>query len=82
MRYEKNSGLLFSYGDGRCDGARSTLNSPSTSIGDYQTNDLDPPATSLNGLAAWSCKPSLHKASDHVAIEPMHERKLVLGHAV
>jgi hypothetical protein len=63
-------------------GARSTLNSPSTSVGDYQTNDLDRSATSLNGLAAWSCKPSLHEACDHVAIEPMRERKLVLRHAV
>jgi hypothetical protein len=33
-------------------------------------------------FAAWSCKPSVHKTSDNVAIEPLHERKLVLrgGH--
>jgi hypothetical protein len=64
------------------DGARSASKSPSTSVGDYQTNDLDRPATSLNGLGAWSCKPSLHETEDHAAIEPMHERKLVLCHAV
>jgi hypothetical protein len=60
----------------------STLKSPSTSVGDYQTNDLDRPPTSLNGLAAWSCKPSVDKACDHIAIEPMHERKLVLRHTM
>jgi hypothetical protein len=63
-----------------CDGARSTLKSPSTSVGDYQTNDLDRLAASLNGLAASRCKPSADEASDHIAIEPMHERKLVLRH--
>jgi hypothetical protein len=58
------------------------LNSTTTNVGDYQTNDLDRPAASLNGLAAWSCKPSVHEAGDHIAIEPMHERKLVLRHPV
>jgi hypothetical protein len=57
------------------------LNGPSPSVGDYQTN-LDRPAASLNDLVAWSCKPSVDEASDHVAIEPMHERKPVLRHAV
>jgi hypothetical protein len=61
---------------------RSTLNSPPTGVGYYQTNDLDRPAASLNGLAASRCKPGVDKASDHVAIEPMYERKLVLRHAV
>jgi hypothetical protein len=64
------------------DDARSTLKSPSTSVGDYQTNDRDRPAASLNGLAASSCKASLDEATDHVAIELMHERKLVLRHAM
>jgi hypothetical protein len=60
----------------------SASKSPSTSVGNYQTNDLDRPAASLNGLAAWSCKPSVHETGDHAAIEPVHERKLVLRHAV
>jgi hypothetical protein len=67
---------------GRCDGARSTLKSASTSVGNYQTNYLYRPAASLNGLAASSCKASVGEAGINVAIEPMRERKLVLRYAV
>jgi hypothetical protein len=58
------------------------LNSPSTSVGDYQTDYLDRPAAGLNGVAAWIGKSGVDEAKNHVAIEPMHERKLVLRDSV
>jgi hypothetical protein len=83
MGYEKNCGLLFSYGDDRCDSARSTLNSPPTSVGDPDTDHIyNRAARTRNDLSLRCCEAFMDKACDHVAVEPMHERKLVFRHAV
>jgi uncharacterized protein YeaO (DUF488 family) len=59
------------------------LNSPSTSVGDYQTNDLDRPAASLNGLALCRRKTFVDETCDQgtlvfAARDELHNEAVVL----
>jgi hypothetical protein len=63
--------------------ARSGLKRPPPGIGDPDTDGLyRRAARTRDDLSLRRCQTFVHEASDHVAIEPVHERKLVLRHAV
>jgi hypothetical protein len=63
--------------------ARSTFERHPPRIGDPDANHLyNCAARTRDSLSLRCCEAFMDEASDHVAVEPMHERKLALRDAV